>query len=98
MSIADLIQWGRTAQRTGLLKLRSEDAREIDIVFRDGRIVFSSTNERRNRWRGYLIYLGLTTDAEMEAAFQTKQVTGASVASILVRVKERSPTTRPWPP
>ena len=59
MSIADLIQWGRTAQRTGLLKLRSEDAREIDIVFRDGRIVFSSTNERRNRWRGYLIYLAL---------------------------------------
>ena len=82
--MADLIQWARTAQRTGLLQLRSQEGKEIELVFRDGRIAFSSTNEKRNRWRAYLIYLGLTTGAEMEEAFRVREKTGASVASILV--------------
>ena len=88
MSMADLIQWARTAQRTGLLTLRDGAGKEIQVVFRDGRIVFSSNNDKRERWAGYLIYHGLCTQADIEAAFAEKEGTGASVASILVKQRK----------
>jgi hypothetical protein len=85
MSMADLIQWARTAQRTGLLTLTDEGGKEIQVVFRDGRIVFSSNNDKRERWRAYLLYHGFCTEEVIEAAFREKEAGGASVASILVR-------------
>ena len=88
MSMADLIQWGRTAQRTGLLKVSDGRVKEIQVVFRDGRIVFSSTNDRREHWREYLIYHGYCTKEDIEEAFRLTEVTGASVASILVHERK----------
>jgi hypothetical protein len=85
MSIADLIQWGRTAQRTGYLRLEDRRGKEIQIVFRDGRIVFSASNDRRESWGNYIKHLGFVTQDDVEAAFKIKESTGASVASILVR-------------
>lgn len=88
MSMADLIQWGRTAQRTGLLHLSDGQGKEIDVVFRDGRIVFSSTNDQRERWRTYIVYLGLCTENDIDAAFQAGKSTGTSLASVLVYEKK----------
>ncbi len=84
MSIADLIQWGRTAQRTGLLTVSDESGKKIQIVFRDGRIIFSSTNEKRERWQAYLVYHGYCSQADIEAAFKTAEGGGVSLASLLV--------------
>jgi hypothetical protein len=84
MSMADLIQWARTAQRTGFLRLNDDGGREVHVFFRDGRIVFSSSNERRSGWASYLKYLGICSEEDVEAAFRVKESTGASVASILV--------------
>ncbi|MBK5258884.1 MAG: DUF4388 domain-containing protein [Thermoanaerobaculia bacterium] len=87
--MADLIQWARTAQRTGLLRLNDESGgREVHVYFRDGRIVFSSSNERRSGWASYLKYLGFCTEDDVEAAFRVKESTGASVASILLQEKK----------
>ena len=88
MSIADLIQWGRTAQRTGLLTVADDSGKQIQIVFRDGRIIFSSTNEKRERWQAYLLYHGYCSASDVEAAFQVAESTGATPASILVREKK----------
>src|SRR5688572_84485 len=85
MSMADLIQWGRTAQRTGLLTLSDEEGKKkIKVVFRDGRIVFSSTNEVRERWHAYLVYHGFCSDEDIETAFKASEASGALLASILV--------------
>jgi hypothetical protein len=90
MSMADLIQWGRTAQRTGLLRLSDGQGKEIRVVFRSGRIVFSSTNEKREQWGAYLVYLGLATEAEIDQAVRQGEATAASSASILVEEKKIS--------
>ena len=84
MSIADVIQWGRTAQRTGLITVSDDDKKQIQIVLRDGLIVFSSTNDKRERWRGYLLYHGYCHEEDIEAAFRAKESTGVAVASTLV--------------
>jgi uncharacterized protein DUF4388 len=85
MSIADLIQWGRTAQRTGLLMVGDDAGKKIQIVFRDGRIIFSSTNEKRERWQAYLSYHGYCSKEDVEAAFKAAETDGVSLASTLVR-------------
>lgn len=45
MSSAGLIQWSRTAQRTGLFKFADGAGKEIRVILNDGRIVSSSMNE-----------------------------------------------------
>src|SRR5439155_3478032 len=80
MSMADLIQWGRTAQRTGLLKLNGEEGKEIRVVFRDGRIVFSSTNDKSERFPSYLAFLGLCRTEDADAAYRIQEATGESMA------------------
>jgi hypothetical protein len=85
MSIADLIQWGRTAQRTGLLQVSDDTNKKIQIVFRDGRIIFSSTNEKRERWNEYLLYHGYCSKDDIEAAFKVAESNGASLAAVLVK-------------
>ncbi len=85
MSVADLIQWGRTAQRTGLFQFTDERGKEIRVVLSDGRIVFSSTNDKRERWRNYLLYHGFASEEDIEAAFRVQAETGAAAAAVLVR-------------
>jgi Domain of unknown function (DUF4388) len=85
MSMADLIQWGRTSQRTGLFKFTDERGKEIRVVLSDGRIVFSSTNEKRERWRNYLLYHGFCSEEDIEAAFRVQAATGAAAAAVLVQ-------------
>jgi len=88
MSMADLIQWGRTAQRTGLFKFTDERGKEIRVVLNDGRIVLSSTNEKRERWRNYLLYHGFCSEEDIEAAFRVQAATGAAAAAVLVQGKK----------
>ena len=88
MSMADLIQWGRTSQRTGLFKFDDERGKEIRVVLSDGRIVFSSTNDKRERWRNYLLYHGFCSEEDIEAAFRVQAATGAAAAAVLVQEKK----------
>jgi len=88
MSMADLVQWARTAQRTGVLTLTDEATRQIQVTFVDGRIVSSSTNEQRETYSAYLVYLGLCTDEDITAAMAAQRATGAMLASILVHERK----------
>ena len=83
--MADVIQWARTAQRSGVLKLSDGSGKEIRVAFRDGRIVFSSNNARREAISRYLVFLGLCTQADLEEAIRVQEITGAQFVSVLVR-------------
>jgi len=85
MSMADVIQWVRTAHRSGVLKLRDDAGKEIRVSFRDGRIVFSATNVKRETFSRYLVFLGLCLQDDVEEAIKVQEATGAMFASVLVR-------------
>ncbi|HVT04272.1 MAG TPA: DUF4388 domain-containing protein [Thermoanaerobaculia bacterium] len=84
MSMADLIQWGRTAQRTGLLRVIDEKGKQIEVTFRDGRIIWSSTSELRHSYSSYLLFLGYCTGAEIAEALRASESAGVMLASALV--------------
>lgn len=85
MSMPDLVQWARTAQRTGLLTLESEGGAKTEVAFRNGRIVFTSTNARREAYSRYLVYRRYCTQADIDDALGIQQRTGIMMASVLVR-------------
>lgn len=85
MSIADLIQWTRTAQKSGDLVVRDSDGKQIDVVFLDGRIICSSTNSPRERYGEYLVALGLCRTEDVEWAQQRVDETGVMTGALLVQ-------------
>lgn len=91
MSMADVIQWTRTAQRTGVLVVRDDDRRELKVAFRDGRIIFSTTNDTREMLGQYLVYRGLFTDRDIEEALKVQTATGAMLASVLAKSGKVAP-------
>lgn len=91
MSMPDLVQWARTAQRTGVLRLRDDHGKEINVGLADGRIVFSSTNASRETYGAYLQHLGLYTEEQIAAALEVSRRTGAMFAAVLVYERKLSP-------
>jgi uncharacterized protein DUF4388 len=90
MSMADLVQWARTAHRTGTLRLSDDAKREIQVTFQDGRIVYSRTNDPREKVGPYLLHLGIVTEADIEEAIAIQRTTGSMLASILVHAGKMS--------
>lgn len=90
MSMPDLVQWARTAQRTGILRLRDDHGKEIQVGLFDGHIVFSSTNEQRETYGAYLQHLGLCSEEEIGRALEISKRTGAMFAAVLVYEKRIS--------
>lgn len=85
MSIADLIQWTRTAQKSGDLIVRDSEGKQIDVVFLDGRIICSSTNSPRERYGRYLVALGLCRPEDIEWAQEKVEETGVMTGALLVQ-------------
>ncbi|HEY0590184.1 MAG TPA: DUF4388 domain-containing protein [Thermoanaerobaculia bacterium] len=85
MAMPDLIQWARTAQRTGSLTLQDAGGTTIRVFFRNGRIVFTATSERRQAYSRHLLYRGLCTQEEIDAALAVQRDTGVMMAAVLVR-------------
>jgi hypothetical protein len=85
MSVPDLIQWARTAQRTGTLTLNREAETTIRIGFRQGRICFTSTSDRRQNYSRYLVYRGFCTQEQIDHALGVQKETGVMMAAVLVR-------------
>ncbi len=85
MSVPDLIQWARTAQRTGTLTLHGESGTTIRIAFRQGRISFTATSDPRQNYSRYLVYRGLCTQEQIDQALKVQKETGVMMAAVLVR-------------
>lgn len=87
MSMADLIQWARTAQRSGVITVRhSEGPEERTIVLEHGRIVASGSNSPREYLGRYLVALGICTPAEVDRAVETQRETGVMIAEVFVMI------------
>lgn len=87
MSMADLIQWARTAQRSGVITVRhSAGPEERTIVLEHGRIVASGSNSPREYLGRYLVALGICTPAEVDRAVETQRETGVMIAEVFVMI------------
>lgn len=86
MSMPDLIQWVRTAQRTGVLTLESSSSSRLEIAFRSGRVIFTSTNSRRETYSRYLVFRGYCSQADIDHALELQKRSGVMMAANLVRM------------
>jgi hypothetical protein len=86
MSMPDLIQWGRTAQRTGVLTLESSSSSRLEVVFRSGRVIFTSTNSRRENYSRYLVFRRYCTQSDIDQALELQKRSGVMMAANLVRM------------
>ena len=91
MSMADLIQWARTAQRTGVITVRrAADPAERKIFLQNGQIIACASSDPREYYGHYLARLGYCTEADVDRALQIQTETGVMVAAILVMVGQLS--------
>ena len=84
MSIADLIQWARSAQKSGEIEVKSTQNRIIRIVILDGRIIHSSNNSVREKYGNYLVQLGLCRQEDIDWARDKEVETGSRLGFLLV--------------
>ena len=89
MSMADLIQWARTAQRTGIITVRNPaDNSSRKIYLHAGQIVACASNDPRDFYGNYLQRLGYCSEEDLDRALQIQRETGIMVAQILVMVEK----------
>jgi len=60
---------------------RSDTKKEVRVTFRNGQIVFSSTNDPREIYGAFLVHLGLLTESDIDQAMAIQKSTGAMLAS-----------------
>ena len=85
----DLIQWARTAQRTGIITVRNPaDNSERKIYLQAGQIVACASNDHRDYYGNYLLRLGYCSEEDVNRALEIQRETGIMVAQILVMVEK----------
>lgn len=89
MSMADLIQWARTARRTGVITARDPGQNaERRIFLRDGQIIACASNDPRDYYGNYLVRLGYCSEDDVNKALSIQRDTGIMVGAILVMVEK----------
>jgi hypothetical protein len=84
MSLPDLLQWADRSRKTGALALQ-RDQLVKRILFRDGAIVGSSSNDPRDHLGQALLSEGAITEAQLKEAIEAQQRTGSMLGMVLVR-------------
>lgn len=85
MSISDLVQWARSAQKTGTLHLASDNGEnQIRVILRDGAVVWSSTTSRQT-FANYIVHLGICTQEQVAELLETAEKQGHMLGSVLVK-------------
>ena len=91
MSMPDLIQWARTARRSGMISVRNPaDASARKIYLQDGQIVACASNDHRDYYGNYLLRLGYCNEEDVNRALAIQRESGIMVAQILVMVEKLS--------
>lgn len=84
MSLPDLLQWAGRARKTGTLVLR-KDQLDKRILFLDGAIVGSSSNDPRDYLGQVLLSEGAISEAQLKDAIDVQARTGTMLGRLLVR-------------
>jgi len=85
MELAELLQWLSGAQKTGTLHVDSGSVRK-QIVFRDGRIISSSSSEPREHLGEILVGHGLVSEQELRHAVELQKSKKMLLGKILVTI------------
>jgi hypothetical protein len=85
MELAELLQWLSGAQKTGTLVVRNGQL-EKRIVFREGRILSSSSTDPREHLGAILVSHGFVTDAQLGQAVQLQKANKTLLGKILVTI------------
>jgi hypothetical protein len=83
MALPDILQWISMGQKTGTLELESGSIRKR-IVFRDGIIVTSWSNDPRESLGQFMIRHRLITEEQLFRALLSQETEGRLIGSILV--------------
>lgn len=83
MELAELLQWLSGAQKTGTLEVDSGRVKK-GIVFRDGRIIASSSTDPREQLGAMLVSHGFVTDQELAYAIEIQREQKLLLGEILV--------------
>jgi len=83
MELAELLQWLSGAQKTGTLEVDGGGVKK-GIVFRDGRIIASSSTDPREQLGAMLVSHGYVTEQELAAAVEIQREQKTLLGEILV--------------
>jgi len=84
MSLPDLLQWAGRAGKTGALALRRDQLLK-HILFLDGAIVGSSSNDPRDSLGQVLLSEGIITETQLKEALEEQKRSGTMLGMLLVR-------------
>src|SRR5262245_28919915 len=84
MSLPDLLQWAGRCRKTGTLALR-EGPLVKRILFADGAIVGSASNDPSDHLGQVLLSEGAISETQLKEAFDAQARTGSMLGKILVR-------------
>lgn len=82
----DLLQWLGLGQKTGTLVLSSRGI-EKKVLFRNGRVVSSASNDPREYLGQFLMSHGFVTEEELKKAMEVQQQSGILIGKILVMIE-----------
>ena len=83
MDLAELLQWVAMGRKTGALAFVKDKTKNY-IVFREGSIISSGSNEPTYQLGQYLLLQGKLTESDFKRAFELEQETRGTLSPILV--------------
>jgi len=83
MDLAELLQWVAMGRKTGALAFVKDKTKNY-IVFREGSIISSGSNEPTYQLGQYLLFQGKLTESDFKRAFELEQETRGTLSPILV--------------
>jgi putative nucleotidyltransferase with HDIG domain len=86
MTLPDLMQWVEMNRKTGTLTLARENIKK-HFYFRDGKIIFVSSNKEGERFSGFLANAGHTDIAKIEQALKESIRLGVPFTGYLIAEK-----------
>jgi len=84
MDLAELLQWVAMGRKTGALAFVKDKTKNY-IVFREGSIISSGSNEPTYQLGQYLLFQGKITESQFKRAFELQQQTRLNLSAILVQ-------------
>jgi len=83
MDLAELLQWVAMGRKTGALAFVKDKTKNY-IVFREGSIISSGSNEPTYQLGQYLLFQGKLTESDFKRAFELEQQTRGTLSPVLV--------------
>ena len=83
MDLAELLQWVAIGRKTGALAFVKDKTKNY-IVFREGSIISSGSNEPTYQLGQYLLFQGKLTESDFKRAFELEQETRGTLSPVLV--------------